>query len=196
MRIGHYLNLGLGPDGVTAFQQARPAVQGRVALFLTACFVGGLAGLFVGVWGAWSGNGFDGARVFSADAVTPAYATVWGWAGVGLLAVFLGVLGVARRSAGRAAEAFDAVHAVLWEQSGRFLVLVDGFSGEADDVMVRLGALADEVNERWPSGAPSAVRELFVTAARLLAEGSAGAASLVLDGVAGVLGGEVAASAP
>lgn len=194
VRLGHYLNLGLGAEQVAAFALMRPAIPGRVAAVLTASFAGGAVSLLLGVWGAWSANGFDAARVFSELAVMPGSAAVCGVVGVALLAVFAAVLLVAVRATARAAAVFDGDRVSLWESAGDSLVSLEGLSGEAEDVAGRLGALAAEANELWPGAVPADVRESFAAAGAALAAGSAGEAARVLDGVAEVLAADVSAS--
>jgi hypothetical protein len=196
VRLGHYLNLGLGPEEVAAFAQMRPAIPGPVAAVLTGTFVGGAVSLLLGVWGAWSANGFDAARVFSELAVMPGSAAACGVVGVALLAVFAAVLLVAVRATARAATVFDGERASLWDASGDSLASLEGGSGEAEDVAGRLGVLAAEANELWPGAVPADVRESFAAAGAALAAGSAGEASRVLDGVVEVLAADVSAPSP
>jgi hypothetical protein len=193
--LRHYLNIGLTSDQVKAFQLLRPTIHGRVAAVLALTFVGGFLAMSVGVVGAWSANGFNVAKVMSSRSVMPVDSSVWGSVGILLLAVFVATLIASQRANAAKAAAFDGERALLWEECRGSLVLVDGFSGEAEHAVVRLELLAEEANGIWESRVPLMVHESFVAAGAALGAGSAGEAGRILDGVAEVLSGEVVTAA-
>jgi hypothetical protein len=190
LALGHYLNLGLTPDQVIAFQQLRPAIHGPVAAALALTFIGGFLTMGVGVLGAWSANGFDFLKVMSSQSVMPVDSAVWGSAGMVLLAAFVATLIVSQRAYAAAAAVFDRERALLWDECRGSLAPAVGFSGEAEDALGRMEALAAEANGLWKGKVPLSVRESFVAACAALAARSAGEAGRVLDGVAEALAGK------